>query len=361
MKWFEDYNSNTLAGSGNQYFFSMQDNEIRKGRVYFKIFAGGIYSYSLLFSNIIDSTFADGSVSHCNLICDEWEILEAALGICGSCNEIIAVEPENMFILSFQGHKNKRVMPGEFFTSDAVSLNTQKGDYLCVEILFKGTMIPCHEETLLPVFVLEDGKWVPSKHIPLPGMIGCNREIRGKVGFLGDSITQGIGTPINAYTHWNALIAEALDEDYSFWNLGLGYGRAQDAASGGAWLFKAKQMDVVVLCYGINDILQGRTADQIEQDLLTIVQELKKDNVKILLQTVPPFDLSGAELKTWLCLNAYIRNTLSKVADCFFDVALILTAGLECEGKSLYGGHPNEAGCAAWAQSLIPVMKEFIK
>ena len=68
MKWFETYSSNTLAGSGNQYYFTTGDDKIHRGRIYYKIFAGGTYNYSLLFSNIIDSTYADGKVSHCNMI-----------------------------------------------------------------------------------------------------------------------------------------------------------------------------------------------------------------------------------------------------------------------------------------------------
>lgn len=359
--WFGKYASNTLAGGGNQSFFTMRDGETCRGRVYYRVFAGGAYNYSLLFSNIIDSTFADGSESHCNLIIGEWRILEASLGVCGTCGETVATEPENPVPLSFQGRKGKHVMPGEFFTSDPVAIDARKGEYLCLEIAFQGSMIPCHEESLLPVFVWEDNKWIPSRHVPLPGMVGCDRAVHGRIGFLGDSITQGIGTPVNAYTHWNALVAEALGEEYSFWNLGLGFGRARDAASDGAWLFKAKQTDAVVLCYGVNDICQfhGR-AEELQQDLLTIIQALGKNGVRVLIQTVPPFGFSGTELEAWLRVNAYIRGTLSRYADCVFDAAAVLTAAPEREGKALYGGHPNEAGCAAWAKTLAPVMKGFL-
>ena len=229
-----------------------------------------------------------------------------------------------------------------------------------LELSFRGQMIPCHEETRLPVFIQENGHWIPSKEMPLPGMIGCDRKVRGRIGFLGDSITQGIGTPVNSYAHWNALAAEALGEEYSFWNLGLGFGRAQDAASDGAWLFKAKQTDAVVLCYGVNDLLQGRSGEQIEEDLLAIIHTLRKNHVRVLLQTIPPFDLSGAELATWLRLNGRIRSTLSREADGIFDVVPALIEGGESQGRARYGGHPNEDGCAAWARALIPVMKEFL-
>ena len=80
----------------------------------------------------------------------------------------------------------------------------------------------------------------------------------------------------------------------------------------------------------------------------------------MLLQTIPPFDLRGAELATWLRLNGRIRSTLSREADGIFDVVPALIEGGESQGRARYGGHPNEDGCAAWARALIPVMKEFL-
>jgi len=196
--------------------------------------------------------------------------------------------------------------------------------------------------------------------VPVPSMIGCNREVRARIGFLGDSITQGIGTAVNSYLHWNARVAEAIGPDFSYWNLGLGFGRASDAASDGAWLFKAKQMDMVVVCFGVNDVCQGRTEEEIKKDLLTIVLELKKAGVKLMVQTLPPFDLQENALETWLRVNEYIRHDLVREADAIFDVVPVLLDGPELEGKSKYNGHPNEEGCKAWAEALIPVMKKFV-
>lgn len=360
MKWFDTYKSNTLAGSGNQFYFMPEDNEPHTGRIYYKVFAGGRYTYSLLFSNIIDCTYFDGSVSHCNLLCDEWEILRASIGVCHDCGENLAGEVETFHPLTFQGAIHKTVMPGEFFTTDGLELEVKKDDYLCLEIEFRGSRIPCHEESILPVFVKEKDKWIPSKHVPVPGMIGCDREVRARIGFLGDSITQGIGTAVNSYLHWNALVAEAMGPDYSYWNLGLGFGRASDAASDGAWLFKAKQMDMVIVCFGVNDVCQGRTEEEIQKDLLTIVLELKKAGVKVMVQTLPPFDLQEDALEKWLRVNEYIRHDLVKEADAVFDVVPVLINGLEQEGEAKYNGHPNEEGCKAWADALIPVIKEFL-
>ena len=156
MRYFDTYTSNSIAGSSNQHIFRSEAEKIHRGRIYYKIFAGGTYHYSLLFSNIIDSTFADGSVSHCNLLCDEWEILEASLGVCKTASMAVCEEPERVAAITFGGNSGKTVMPGEFFTTDPVEISAEKGDFLCMDITFRGTMMPYHEETMLPTFVMKD-------------------------------------------------------------------------------------------------------------------------------------------------------------------------------------------------------------
>ena len=360
MRYFDTYTSNSIAGSSNQYIFRSEAEKIHRGRIYYKIFAGGTYHYSLLFSNIIDSTFADGSASHCNLLCDEWEILEASLGVCKTASMAVCEEPERVAAITFGGNSGKTVMPGEFFTTDPVEISAEKGDFLCMDITFRGTVMPYHEETMLPTFVMKDGEWVSCKHIPFASMIGCDRKVEKRVGFFGDSITQGLGTPNNKYTHWNALAAESIGEKYSYWNLGIGYGRGADAPSDGAWLFKAKQMDAVVVCFGTNDVGFDHEVEKIKKDLRNIVFKLKEVGVKVLLQSLPPFDRKGEKLEKWLEVNRFVREELAAEADAFFDVVPILIDGPEVEGKSKFNGHPNEKGCALWAEALLPVLKEFL-
>ena len=359
MKWFETYSSNTLGAGGNQLIFSTGGNEMT-GRIYYKVFAGGTYRYSLLFSNIMDSTYKFGEESHCNKLCDEWELLEAKIGICKETTVEIAGDVPDFLTLTFSGQSAKHVMPGEFFVSDPVELTAQDGDYLCFEVRYKGNMIPYHWESILPVFTLEEGSFVPDKRVPFPGMIGCDRKVTKKIAYLGDSITQGVGTPPNAYTHWNALLSNAVGQDYSYWNLGLGYGKGQDAASDGAWLFKAKQADAVVVAYGSNDVGRGRSVDEMKQDFSAIVRKLKTAGIKVFLLSVPPFDWQGDELRRWKAINEYLVTELSKEADCFFHVAPLLVDDTQWEGKSKYGTHPNEEGCRVWADAMLPLFRDFL-
>ena len=132
-------------------------------------------------------------------------------------------------------------------------------------------------------------------------------------------------------------------------------------ASDGAWLFKAKQLDYIVLCIGTNDIGKQRNEEIIKQDLLTIILKLKQVGIKILIQTLPPFSWQGEELQKWKNINHYIKDTLSKYADEVLDVAPLLTEGIETEGKARYGGHPDEKGCRVWADVLTPVLDKLVK
>lgn len=368
MEYFNHYVSNTVAGSGNQLYFSLKEGEIRTGRIFYKISVAGEFNYSLLFTNVIDSTFSDGSFCHGGLICDGWKIHSAKIGKCKELPK--GKDPSEMTDadtavadlteISFDGKVEKNVMPGEFFSSDPVRLSFSKGEYLCLEMTFSGSMIPYHEESLLPVFTKTEDGWKYDRRMPFASMVGCDRKVKGKIAYLGDSITQGIGTPKNAYTHWNALLSEKLGEDYAFWNLGLGYGRASDAALDASWLYKAKKNDTVFVCFGVNDILQGHTEEKIKADLTRIVKLLKQAGKKVILQTVPPFDYTGENIEKWKNVNAYVKTVLKEKADALFDNGPVLGSREKPE-VTVYGGHPNEEGCKAWADALFNEVNGIVK
>lgn len=372
MEYFGQFVSNTCAGSANQLIFSTEGDKLTTGRVFYKVNVGGELDYSFLFSNIIDSTFNDGSISHNNLVCDQWFIGGARVGKCKEIPPLsdmskLSVSDDGdadirvteLKELSFGGHKEKWVMPGEFFFSDPISLRLESGEYLCLELSFSGNMIPYHEESLLPIFIKDGDSWRYSKKMPLASMVGCKRDVSARIGYLGDSITQGIGTRCNSYLHWNALLSEKLGDEYSYWNLGIGYGRASDAASDGAWLFKAKACDIIFVCFGTNDILQGHSEEKIKDDITRITKLLKAAGKTVVLQTLPPFDYVGENVLKWQRINDFIKTSLSDIADLIFDIAPLL----EVEGKpgaAKFGDHPNEDGCAVWADELFLAAKDLV-
>ena len=151
------------------------------------------------------------------------------------------------------------------------------------------------------------------------------------------------------------MLSEKLGKEYSYWNLGLGYGRASDAATDGAWLYKALQNDIVFVCYGVNDILQDCSEEQIKSNLSLIVDRLKTRGKKVILQTVPPFSYEGEKLEMWKRINNYIKTELKSRVDALFDNVSIL--GDEATSATKFGPHPNSEGCKIWADALFRELK----
>ncbi len=346
----KNFTSNTLAPSSNQSWF-LGDGKIHKGRIFYKIFAGGEYNYSFMFTNTIDSTFSDGKHSQANLVCDEWEIHSLGIYI---INEVTNSLNENEKItLTFNGEKSKSVIPKEIFYTDTVKLSFNKNDYICLEIEFSGNgKIPYMEEMIIPSFVYENGAWKECRQTPLCASILCDRPVQKKIGFFGDSITEGIGVSHNSYKWWCAQIAELVGEKYSYWDIGIGFGRAQDASSKGAWLEKAKKLDTATVCFGVNDICQGFSEEIVKNSLYTIVTELQNAGVRVILFTVPPFDYNLPKEQIWRSVNNYIKTDLSKIVE-VYDTVSILGADAPNEHKAKYGGHPNEEGSTLLAKDFV--------
>lgn len=337
--FFRTFTSDTTAGSSNQMLVRFPEPVTRTGRVSYRLTRGG-ERYALLFTNRADSTFADGANSKVNDAGGLWEILSMRVGLAKETG----VPAETYQTVTFDGQPNRTVQAGEgFFCTDPVTLHAAPGDYLVYEVTVHGSVFPCHEQMTLNVYSGEKEPLSPDKRIPVPVMIGCDRPAWQKVGFLGDSITQGIGTPCESYAHWVAKAAEALLDDVSVWNLGIGFGRASDAATDGLWLARAKTCDIVTVCFGVNDILRGRTAEEVLHDLTTIVMALHEAGTRVLLLTVPPFDMEHDHQAHWYAANDAIRSGIVP-ADMILNVAPILGRSQPFSHLAAFGGHPNAEG-----------------
>ncbi len=344
----QNFTSNTLAPSSNQSWF-MGDGKIHKGRIFYKIFAGGNYNYSFMFVNAIDSTYSDGKHSYANIPLDEYKIHSLGIYVTSDLtNNLIEKIP-----LTINGKNSKTVIPKEIFYTDSINLICQKNDYICLEIEFSGNgKIPYMEEMIIPSFIYENEKWIEGKHIPICASILCDRPVEKKIGFFGDSITEGIGVSHNSYKWWCAQIADLVGEKYSYWDIGIGFGRAHDAASCGSWLEKAKKLDTVTICFGVNDICQGFSEDSVKKCLYTIVTELKDAGVRVILFTVPPFDYNPEREQIWRNVNSYIKNELSKIVETY-DTVSVWGDKAPNEHKAIYGGHPNEEGSTLLAKDFV--------
>lgn len=356
MDFFDKYVSDTIASTGNQSWFST-DGKVGRGRIFYRLESKGSNAYSLLFSSRIDSTFSDGTHSRADIDCLFWTIKRVSVCVTNECR---AELDEGEFIpLTFDGKTEKVVDVSGFFATDEVILDTTKGEFLCVDVEFIGDKIPYHEECcLIPLFICEDGKWTEGRKMPVPCMVGVKRTVKKRVTFWGDSITQGIGTPCNSYSHYAAVVSELLGNEYACWNIGLGFGRANDAGLLKSWYERARHSDVVVVCFGVNDILRVPCEKQIKADLKHIVTALKSEGIKVVLQTVPPFDYNEEKRVLWESVNAYVKTELALIVDAVFDCVPVL-GEKDALHKARYGGHPSLEGAKIWGESLYPIIAKL--
>lgn len=342
------YVSNTLAGTSNNYILEWDAPETIESRSCFQLCEYGHFTWRFWFSNAVDSTFDDGSVAWADKPGGEWKILSAAVGVSDTKDG----KPDAWYPVTFGGKSEKTVTPNERFWSDPRDFAVEPGRYLVFRWTVEGNGIPCTPDSQIPSYIEQDGGLIFEPYCPKPNLIACNRKVKRRVAFLGDSITQGCETVNDKYEFWSAKIGKALGTDYSVWNLGLGFGRAYDAARDGAWLYRARKMDSVVVCFGVNDILRGRTARQVCTDLATIVDLLHQSGCRVVLFTTPPFDLFTPEQQAvWREVNRFVRA--ADFPDAVFDIASVLGHSAPNEAVPQYGGHPNGEGGTAVAEAFL--------
>lgn len=342
-------------GSANQAIRRSADPVRGTGRCTYRLTRGGT-SFSLLFSVAADSTFADGSTSRVNDIGDDWKIERMRVALCPAG----AAEPLPYQTVTFGGKsaisaRDALDGDGVYFVSDSIPLHAASGDDLLYEITFSGSSFPTHPEMQLRApFVSTDG--ATSEHcFPVPLLIACDAPAVRRVGFLGDSITQGIGAGMDSRNHWVARIARSVPDSLSVWNLGIGYARAVDAATDGAWLARAKCCDTVCVCLGVNDLIQRPGAD-ILGDLAKTVALLRAADCRVILFTVPPFGFTDEMLCAWRQINETVRSGGIPGVFAYFDMAAVLGCPPPDDGQPRFGGHPDETGSAEVARAFLGEM-----
>lgn len=367
---FNNYYSNTILGSGNNNLLILSDKTSHCGIMLVQPRLYGKQRYTFAYSNTVDSTYDSGDIAYANLHGESWTIESLSAADAGEPNDyavdyegtqLLSNAPlENLFNLSsyknilFNGQNKKRIAPGEIVFSDSTELEILPGHLLALKITFSGHKIPYTSDKIVPCFTFNKGEYKCSREFPQPVFFGIEeKDSKTRLAFLGDSITQGLGTACGQYEFWTAKIAENLPTDkFAVWNLGLGFGRAEDAAKCGCWLKRAEQNDIVFVCFGVNDILQYGDAQRICAALSIIISELKESGVKTGIFTIPPFDFSGKEAEMYDSCNKYIRDILAKETNFFFDIAEVLSAP-DNRYSAPYGGHPDKTGCALVADAFL--------
>jgi lysophospholipase L1-like esterase len=173
-----------------------------------------------------------------------------------------------------------------------------------------------------------------------------------------------MGTGSSAYQHsfWVKQISERLGTGYCVWNLGLDSGRANDVIRGTCWKEKLKNTDILSICIGSNDVMSiyggspqtgaSATADDRVKSITQIAAMGEEAGAEIIIFTVPPFNLTGANLYKWQAVNRELKKLTEKKEYGFFDFAAVL-GDPDDPAKCIYGDHPNKEGCTAVADAFM--------
>ena len=361
----EQYLSASFAGTGNNH--CLRGNVPRaRGRIAYPITHEGTFPFAFLFQNKVDSTFDAGQESHGDLSGGVWRIGGALVGVSKDPTAPISAP------LTFAGKAEKEVLPDEIFASDEVTLTVKAGEYLIIAFDFEGEDIPyTPDKSLIPSYREEEGLCRLATDLPQPVLVGCRAEGE-EVTFLGDSITQGLGTVPFAYEFWVARLANAMPRGVFVRNLGLGYARAEDTARDGVWLAKAKTAKSLVLCLGTNDLLQhsrrgdANLASLVFEDIRRTALLLKEAGVRVFLLSVPPFDWQGAVKEAWDNVNFRLQNEVAPLLDGYFVSARVWGKEPPLENEAAYtdersGSHPNGEGGRRMAEELLPHLVNFLQ
>lgn len=362
---FDRYISNTVVATGNNFTVKSADKVTY--RAYFPVEEYGGLEYRFYFSNTVDSTYDKGKNAYAGQSGGSYKIESAFIADGGTDSED---EIKNKTEVTFSGSKAKEVKPDEAYWSDPVEFNVSEGHYLVWEWTLTGENIPCTNMSNLTSATADeygDGEFAYCDRIPLPQLIGAEREVKYSIAAIGDSITQGCQTEFMKYEFWAAGISQQLGKDCGFWNCGLGWARASDAAECGNWLARTKTADTVIVAFGTNDIVSGKygadkgdTAEEIDSYLRVLLDVLTDSGCKVIVFSAPPQDFNEELEAVRTEYNKLAEKTAKEYGAEFFDFASYLS-NPDDPSAAIYGGHPNGEGGKIVADAFVKTYRQTLE
>lgn len=362
---WREFVSNVSVGTGNNFILRWTKPAVLTFRSYYRVKEAGPFRWRFWFSNTVDSQFAQGEQAWSNRPGGSWQIRSAAVAVSNQADG--SLKTDSLKWVTYNGCQTKQVDPDECFWSDEVTLSVQKHEYLvftwCIAVDQAGDHVPFTPDSQIPAYIAPGDQTMETAgeafsadvNCAKPNQLAVARPVRKRIVFLGDSITQGCGTRIDYYEQWAVRIGQSLPADIAVWNLGLGYARAANAATNGAWLAKARYCDEINICLGVNDLLgDQRSADEVLADLAQIIRILKDSGVtSVILLTVPPFNFTAEHEQRWRRINQVIRINPPAGVDRVFDLAAVLSKPAPEENISRFDPHPDGEGGAEIADAYM--------
>jgi acyl-CoA thioesterase-1 len=179
---------------------------------------------------------------------------------------------------------------------------------------------------------------------------------------LGDSYTIGTGAS-DASHSWPSIIARRLSVELT--NPAVNGFTTLDLIRNELPLAQRLQPDFVTVLIGVNDLVQGRTADQYGKSLAMIYDELSGHVAAVSIPTwsytPAAADFGGSDHVETLTriFNDTAREQAAAHGFRWVDITEASTAGIGTEGWIAGDGlHPGDAQYAAWAETVWSAIRD---
>ena len=307
-----------------------------------------------------------------------------------------AIDPATLHIVLFDGQARLRIPAGGSILSDAVELPVQAGKAVAVSLAVRGTVAPqtWHKLASQVNFISAAGDhtgdaggaaftrhvtsylWLDGMQVRVPAA-----EHAAAVVAIGDSITDGMRSTLNADRRWPDALSRRLREagirNLAVLNAGISGNRLlHDSPCYGESLEQRFQRDAldqpgvraVIVLVGINDINFGFVAPRAGLDCDTphvkvsaadliagyrkLIAQTHARGLAIYAGTITPASLPPRREAVRLAVNAWIRDSHAFDGVIDFDAALRDPAHpsrLLPRDDSGDHVHPSDAGYAAMA------------
>jgi len=183
---------------------------------------------------------------------------------------------------------------------------------------------------------------------------------------LGDSYTIGTGASDDAHS-WPSIIAARLGAELT--NPAVNGYTTLDLIRDKLPHLERVRPDLVTILIGVNDLVQGRTADQYRDSLNRIYDAVARATPKLVI---------AVSIPTWSYVPAAAEfggaQRVERLTDIFNDVARgeaeardfgwvdigpASTSGIGTDGWIAADDlHPGDAQYAAWAEAIWPVVRD---
>lgn len=177
-----------------------------------------------------------------------------------------------------------------------------------------------------------------------------------KIALFGDSLMAGYG--LKEKFHLSTVLEKNLNEkgfNVEIINASV----SGDTTNGGlkrlSWLLEKREIDILILCLGANDMLRGLEPNHVRNNLEKMLEILKEKKINVLLAGMQSQGAYGKEYKENF---DKIFPELAKKFGLAFLPFLLEGIALKPEYNLSDGKHPNQLGVNLMSKNLE---KELIK